>query len=154
MLILLGWLFLPVYLASGVSDVDIEFFSHLPSDELSSCLHTPCRTLKPVFHHSRWVIFAKPTRKRFTNNMKCTWPTQIKSLHTQRELYSTGSCWSSCWVRMGLRWVSSGWRWVFKGWHWFGEAFQIPACWYRQRKLRTWGHDPTQTPTTSSFALQ
>ena len=53
------------------------------------------KTINPIFHqksHLRWVANA---REQETNNMNSTCPTQIEPLHTQRELYSTGSCWVS-----------------------------------------------------------
>ena len=109
-------------------------------------------TVKPVFHkkpHSRWVNFAQ-REQICTNNMNCKWPMQIKPLHTQRKLHSTGLHWGSRWVFRGWRWVFRGWHWVFRGLHWVfkgllwvRKAFHIPTCWYRQREPLHWGPYPT-----------
>ena len=49
--------------------------------------------------------------------MKCTWPTRIKPLRTQREPYSTGS-----------RWVCQASRWVCQASRWVRQGFLIPTC--------------------------
>ena len=52
--------------------------------------HRTCiRKLKPIFHWrwgSRWIPNANEI---YTKNMKCTWPTPVFCVGTQRNLYST-----------------------------------------------------------------
>ena len=81
------------------------------------------------------------------NNMKCTCPTQTQCSRTQRDLYSTCSCWDHVGVigtGVGLTGTGLGSTRLFRYLH-----VGIPNA-----KCSFWGSRLTRDPNTSGFALR
>ena len=77
--------------------------------------------LKPIFHRKRCLRWLPNANEIDTNNMKLHGQRKPQRQGTQRNLYSTYLRWS--------------WRWVDGVWRLVRKAFQIPTCWYSQRKI-------------------
>ena len=96
--------------------------------------------LKPIFHwkwSSRWVPNANEI---YTKNMKCTWPTPVFCVGTQRNLYSTDWC----------RGLASGKTQILA----LGNAKIYQHVGISNAKFWRQGHCPTPTPNARYFALQ
>ena len=113
------------------SDMLSNYFSY----QLQKCLF-----FKPIFHWkwgSRWVPNAIEI---YTKNMKCTWPTPVFCVGTQRNLYSTD------W-RRGL---ASGKTQILA----LGNAKIYQHVGISNSKFWRRGHCPTPTPDARYFASQ
>ena len=74
--------------------------------DIATCATFSSLSLKSIFHWSETgFVLGTQSREQEINNMKSICPTRNLPLHTQRELYSIGSHWVSCWAFLGLRWA-------------------------------------------------
>ena len=98
-----------------------------------------CR-VKPIFHWKWGLRWIPNANEIYTKNMKCTWPTPVFCVGTQRNLYSTD------W-RQGL---TSGKTQILA----LGKAKMYQHVSISNAKFWCRGHCPTPTPDARYFASQ
>ena len=107
------------------------------------------RTVKPIFHLKTGLRWVPDANDIYTKNMKCTCPTRKFCVGTQRNLYSIDWCRglaSGLTQTLGL--ASGVWRRVTQIF-----TFQIPTCWYPQRKILASGAVPNARSGRQVFCV-